>query len=745
MVSRSSSAVALAAAFLGMLAVVTSWTLPGEGGRFVAALWTALRDGGTAALWWVGATGLGLALMRLALGPTERAPASAQPHTTRDDLVLAVAVGAALTLAVSSALGSIRLGSSSLLAGLGGIVNWALAGIGVFLLVRTLREAPLERVERAVDRWHALVVPAVTGALLALYVAAASSAPGWVWSSEFGGFDALSYHLELPKHWISAGLPVGPVEGNVYSALPSFVEAAFMQVMLMRGQLVEGAIACQFWALFAAIATACAVARLARAAIGEESGTIAFLLVLSLPWLMVTGTLAYNDVVPCLMLAGAWLFIELVVRDGRTLDGRGAAVLALLAAAAVGAKPTAFLFVALPLLAVVVLRCGPRTLRLAPVVLAVALAVLSPWLVRNQLAYGNALFPFAHTVLGGGPWSEEQFAIFAKGHGPDRPFLERIPLLGIQWLAHGIGTAPGPNEPWFPQWGLLPLAGLAGLGLEARRSAFARAALVAIAIALAGWLVATHLKSRFLLPTAVPLALGASMLLARIGRATQPAAVPLLLAPALVLPLLVYWREPSKPLPAADGGEVQRLRAPAVFIGDASFMSGDRFARDFERATPEERKLLAPQATVTYFVNHAIAPEARIAAVGFATPFYLRRGIDWNTVWDRGPLDRVADQSPGTPQVWGARLRELGYTHLLINPTMLVRWTQSGWINPALEPKRWLAAFLQTHPHLRTGEGCFIVDLTATGQTTPAETRPAEAPPTGASPAPVEAPRPSAS
>ena len=182
------------------------------------------------------------------------------------------------------------------------------------------------------------------------------------------------------------GQAVGPVEGNVYSALPSFVEAAFMQLMLMRARIVEGAFACQFWALFAAVATAASVARLARCVVGGESAPVAFLLVLSLPWLLVTGTLAYNDVVPCLFLAAAWGFIASTKRDGRTLDARGAAFLALLAAAAVGAKPTAFLFVALPLLAIVVMQHGVRTLRFAPLVVAVALAVLSRWLVRNQLA-----------------------------------------------------------------------------------------------------------------------------------------------------------------------------------------------------------------------------------------------------------------------------------------------------------------------------------------------------------------------
>jgi hypothetical protein len=729
---RTLAAAACAGAFLIALFMVCSWTIPGEGNRFAAALMSAFRDGGIAVAWWVGATGFGLWLVRWVLRSSPRVKPETATPLSLDDLMLGAACGAALMLVLGNALGSMGL----LTAG-GGLVNWLLVAGGLFLLVRTLRETPFARDAGSSDRWNALIGPAVGAALLALFIAAAASAPGWLWSSERGGYDALSYHLELPKVWIMGGQPVGPVEGNVYSALPSFVEAAFVQLMLMRGGIVEGAVACQFWALLAAVATAGVVARLARCVVGDESGLVAFLLVLALPWVLVVGTLAYNDIVPCLMFAASWFLIERFARNGPTLDARAAALLALLAATAVGAKPTAFLFVALPLLAIVVMRGGIRTLRFAPLVVAVALVALSPWLIRNQLAYGNPIFPFAHNLFGNGPWNAEQYALFAKGHGPGVPFRERLPLLWSEWIGHGTGEPPAPSEPWFPQWGLLPILGLVGLGFAALRDASARAALSAIAIAVVCWLLFTHLKSRFLLPTAVPLAIGAAMLLARIARIAQPTAVPILLIPSLVLPFIVFWREPARELATAPGGEPQRLQAPAIFIGDTGFMTGERFARDIERASPEDRAKLVPQTPVAYFVNYAIPAEARILAVGYSTPFYLGRPITWNTVWDRGALDRVADASPGTPIAWGAMLRELGYTHLLINPTMLVVWKRAGWMNPQLEPDRWLTAFLQANAAIRTSDGCFIVELAAP------QTAPQPAP--AAAPVPTEGRPPSAS
>lgn len=720
----------IAVAFFATATILASWTLPGEGSRLPVLLSTLLRDGGVALLWWLGASGFGVPLARLVIYeapciPGDRASvgeADSTPRTSLDLLALATALGAAVLLTLASALGTIGIATHT-----ASWLPWSITAVGLFLLIRALRTRPLQiselhvvpddrpndRAARTrIEQWMPWIVPTAVGALLALFATAAASAPGWLWSSEFGGFDALSYHLELPKAWLLTAQPVGPVEGNVYSALPSFVEAAFVQVLQMRGSIVEGSVACQYWAACAAIATAFVVARLAHRMVGEGSGTIAFLLLLSLPWMIVTGTLAYNDVLPCLMFAAAWFVIEQQSDSDRTLRARDAITLALLAAVAVGAKPTAFLFVALPLLALVVMRCGVRTLRYAPLVLAIALLALSPWLIRNQLAYGNPLFPFAHTMLGSGPWTDEQFVIFARGHGSEEPLLSRASIVWSQWLAHGTGVAPAANEPWFPQWGILPIAGLVGLGYSARTSRAARAALVAIAIALLGWLLATHLKSRFLLPTAVPLALGVAMLVARIPRTAQPLLALSLVAPMIALAFFAYWREPARTVRASPDVEAESLRAPAQFVGQTAFMTGELFAREVERVSPEQREQLAAAAPLAFIVNRALPASARILSVGLATPFYLARPIEWNTVWDRGVLDRIADEQPDTPERWGARLRELGYTHVVVQPTMLLVWERSGWLNPRLKPDRWLRAFLDSAPRrVRASDGAIVVEL----------------------------------
>jgi hypothetical protein len=141
-------------------------------------------------------------------------------------------------------------------------------------------------------------------------------------------------------------------------------------------------------------------------------------------------------------------------------------------------------------------------------------------------------------------------------------------------------------------------------------------------------------------------------------------------------------------------------------------MTGELFAREVERVSPEQREQLAAAAPLAFIVNRALPARARILSVGLATPFYLARPIEWNTVWDRGVLDRIADEQPDTPERWGARLRELGYTHVVVQPTMLLVWERSGWLNPRLKPDRWLRAFLDSAPRrVRASDGAIVVEL----------------------------------
>ena len=54
-----------------------------------------------------------------------------------------------------------------------------------------------------------------------MLVVAACAAPGWLWQTEFGGYDAMAYHLQLPREWFEQGR-ITTSTWNVYSAMPNY-------------------------------------------------------------------------------------------------------------------------------------------------------------------------------------------------------------------------------------------------------------------------------------------------------------------------------------------------------------------------------------------------------------------------------------------------------------------------------------------------------------------------------------------
>ena len=742
--------------------VLCGWTGEAQVNQVFGLARVAIRDGALAAAWWLGAWGLGLGATRLVVGPTIGAIIGASQgggygggygggsrggqggghgashaaaassglgdRTGPDELAIALGLGSALMLVIDAVLGTLGL-----LGVAGGLVAWAPIAVGVVLAARLLRDAPptwgrgpLPTADRRASSPEALeraLRGVGLGAATALLLVAASVAPGWLWSSEFGGYDALSYHLELPKEWFLLGRAVGPTEGNVYSALPSFVESAFLQLMVMRGNPIDGAYACQWWSVGATLATAFVIARLACGVFGDagrgrDVGALAALFFLATPWTTVVGTMAYNDMYPCLALATGWLLAGPVPSEERRLDARTAAALALLAAAAFGAKPSSILFTALPLAAVAWSvggrHGGVRNFRHAPLAVVVGIALLSPWLVRNQLAYGSPTFPFLSGVFGAGPWSAEQLQVFLGAHGrPDAsllPSLSTLALVWQQWIGHGFGTAPAPNEPWFPLWGWMPLLGILGIVATAKvpvaegRRGWAVVAMVMLVLMVGGWLTATHVKSRFLLPSAVPLALGAAALFRLMAVHWGPWWAPGSAVLALVLPAFAFAREPVR-------GSLQ-LGAPALLVDGMGQRTGEMLATALRELPPEQREAALKQADSAFVINYLLPADARLLAVGFSTPFYILRPLSWSTVWDRGAFDRVIDAAPGTPAAWGPRLRAEGFTHVVIDPVMLEVWMRSGWLNPAMASGPMLDQFVQANTIFgRTIDGKLIVTL----------------------------------
>jgi hypothetical protein len=631
-------------------------------------LWVLLTALPLAALWVAGAAGVGVVTARLLLG--DRRPC----------VELQLALGVAVMLWLDAALG--RLG---VLSAAGGGVAWALPVAGAATAIWCARD-------RRAATPPALLLAAVPA--LAVLVVACCSAPGWLWRSEFGGYDALSYHLQLPGEWLAAGRVFGP-EHNVYGFLPGYVEAAYLHLAILRGDPVESAPAAQFLHALLAVLTAVVagrvVRRVATVAPGDDvaartGSAAATALLLATPWIVVVGALAYDELAVTLLLSGGLL----VLTEPGLSPARRGAVVGGLAAVACGAKLTAVGLVALPLGAGLVATVPPRRWLVAlPAGAAAGLAGLAPWLLGNLVQTGNPVFPFLTGALGPGHWSPEQAAIWAAGHGSDASAIGRVGALWNQWLRFGLGANPQPGEPWLVQWAALPWLGLAALSVGLRGDGPPRrwSALLGtmLAVQLVFWATATHLQSRFLLPTAVPLAILGGLAVARSARGGQRArAVATAGATALVLVQAVT---------TAVLFRGERGGSPAAMVDGTSLRTGNGLA-------PSARAELGavwPEVQV----NHLLPDGSLVLLVGEAAPFYYRlERIRYQTTWDRGPLSAAMAASPDDPAAWMEHLRRNGFTHMLVRPEMLERWTEAGWGDPALTADAVLSA-ARAHATLR--------------------------------------------
>lgn len=673
----------------------------------------------------LGAVPMALAWLLAAFGlgwlPRRRLAPRTGDSTNGLDGVLQLGLGLAILLFLDSSIGALGI--------LGPRSAWGLIFLGVALALTCLRFDPP-------GRSHVSPMVAVGAPAIGVLLVAATSAPGWLWSTEFSGYDALSYHLQLPKEWLLAGR-VGATPHCVYGHLPSFMETGFLHVMALRGTTAEAAhqsavTAQVLHALLAILAAWCAGQAAARWCGPASSGNdevqerwnpaavaagVAMILVLATPWVVVVGSLAYNEM-PVLLLLACGLAI---LSPGRSQEQRmswpsKAMVVGALAGAACGAKLTAALFVAAPLGVLLLWSLPPRRwLAAATLSTLAATAMLLPWLIRNWIATGNPVFPFATGILGHGHWSAEQAAIFARGHASDLSLADRLLRLWQQFFAFGLGPNPAPGEPWRPLWAATPWLTLLAVAVllwpdRTGRPPSQRRAVVqltsVLAMQLAAWMTLTHLQSRFLLPSVVPMAMLIGIAASRLAGA--PAGViPRASArsPSAVRRWLPMWSIPLLALSLAPLAVYQRERggAPSAAIG-----AGALFAGEGPTGSPAEEN-------PGHWLNHRLSEGSRVLLVGDAKPFWYLgspAAYVWQTTWDRGPLSRVLAEHPGDPPAQRRALREDGFTHLLVDSAMLDRWRRSGWNDPLLTPEA--VAPLTGHPNRvikRFVGGAVLVEL----------------------------------
>ncbi|MFN0134242.1 MAG: hypothetical protein ACKVW3_17150 [Phycisphaerales bacterium] len=671
----------------------------------IAALLALARSGSLAAAYLLGGIGLGLPLIRF-LNPS-RHPAA-----------IAASLGIAIILSLSHALGCLGLLSGTL----GQILASIPVALGLVLLGLHLSRRGHQALPR-LSPWLLLALPPV-----AVMLVAAASPPGWLWASEAGGYDALSYHLQLPREWLAFGR-IQPLPHNVYSYLPSYVESAYVHLAALAGSGRPGGLlagdgtallACQFLSAWFAILAAWLVAQLASS-IRPHSGIWAAIALLAVPWVVVTGSLAYNETAVLALGAGA-----LLAASDSTLRRR-ALVAGLLVGVACGCKPTA-LFLLTPGVAVLLIASAPRQIAtsLAFAALAGALAI-APWLLRNALHGGNPVFPFAAAWFGNAHWSPEQLSRYASAHHFRGTVLDRLRLLVL----------PDPSDPagprhrglLHPQWSIFfPLAAVAWFVLSRRANDLRTRRLASLlgfgmALGLVAWLFFTHIQSRFLLPLAVPAAVLIGLAATTV---TRPAIPAVLLA---VLSIASVWNFLMQP----GGAESDRTGTPnALLVPGPSTLTGQHARAALAAASPQDRDEFLANCPIPAFINLVTPPNVGVLLVGTATPLYYTGRIMYATTWDESPLARAIRKHPGNPRAWAADLAALGVGIIVIDESELARLHASGWLDPALTPEA-ILAFLQGHARPVRAEGAVGVF-----ELVPLSPQPSAAPPSSQPPAPTQ-------
>jgi len=692
------------AALLGACAASTigAWDAdgdtPGPARHVAAVIFAALGAGSLAALYAFAGAGFGRVIVRWTR------PAAGSPPPARE---LEFLTGLGAMLVASHLLGWLGVLTAA--------TAWAVVGVGVALwLTSIVRAKAIDAADARAPspRWWLLALPGV-----AVMLAVASSPPGWLWMSEAGGYDTLSYHLQLVREWLAAGR-LTPLDHNIYSFLPSYAEGAFLHLAHMAvplrsvlgagaaasvGSLPETAILGAAWLhAFVAIGAAMGLARVVGAIIAgpREAAILAGAALAATPWVVVVGSLAYSEMFVVALGVGCVLA---AVTAGLSPTARGV-LIGLMGSAAVGAKPTALFMLAPVVLAALFV---PRLLasRRACIRFGLAAAIVgtlagSPWLIRNYAAAGNPVFPFAQGVFGDGPWVGEQHRRYQAAHRFEGSLAERfsavvaLPTTGAgNEHTHGLGDQP--RGLFHEQWSILFPLGVVGLGLGVatpRTRRWSGAMLAALVVQLGAWLALTHIQSRFLLPCVIPLALGVGLGVDAVRRLLGDTSRARMTSLGVGVACVAWLGLRSILIFAGE----HKGRPNALLAFGVDGLTGTPLIHQFSHIPPEMRaqsfsQLPSPEVFINVGgLDDLLPPPGRGTAslylFGDSTPFYFAHPairVLYNTTYDRLPWAFGA----ADPATWARALRDRGVQFVLVNTSELARLHRSGWYDPAVTPE----------------------------------------------------------
>ncbi len=565
-----------------------------------------------------------------------------------------------------------------------GYVWWPVVVIGLVLAIRQAYSALSKwRRPRRLGWWALTWI--IWAAVLAIWLTGASMPPDVMGKHTGDAYDVVEYHLQVPREFYTSQ-HISALYHNCYSFYPLGVEMLFLLGMILKGGAYEGM---YLPAIIHGLLGAMAVAAIYFGQIGprqQEAGDIAHggrqrppcpigqttapvemplprrifaaLLLASMPGIIYLSYIAKTELAQVFYLALALLWLRHWL--GAT-SWKPALCVGLCLGAACATKYLAAAFVALPVLAVMLLSGLGSLRRIGQFAAAGLLCMLmmTPWLIRTGVYTGNPVFPLATQQLGRGHWTSQQEQRWLAAHGSQeqppvppppnwqptaRPAVEQ---LFVQNLMGGGHLSP-PT---------IVLAALAMLLLIVRRSRdrWELGLCVIIIIQLFLWTFTHQMPWRFISPAAVPLALLAGLLLAGLWRLRWKRM-------GQVLAMLI--------LLAILAGNI--LSACKLFLRDAYH----------EEAMSWSGHEIAQQGWPYYLANQLPAP-GKVLLIGQAAAFYFPANSVYATCFDSQLLDELVQQGMGGEEIL-RQLKARGITHIYVDWAELLRLASTYGFPPSL-------------------------------------------------------------
>lgn len=331
-------------------------------------------------------------------------------------------------------------------------------------------------------------------------------------------WDSLAYHLAVPKLWLAAG-HIYPISFIHHSNFPFSVDNLYIWGLLWGGEAGAKAFTLAFH-IFGTLA----IFGMTRTKFGTAAAWWAIFAWLTIPAVLWLSGTAYIDVQNGLF-AGLGILFGASFLAGERREDMLMAAIAL--GFATGSKYTGLQTIfALGVVLLVGFGVSKRWgagIKYGLSIAGVALAIASPWYVKNVAWVGNPVYPFFYEKLGGKNWSDYNARIYQheqQTFGAGREFVpgqdyvsgplqpQRIghAILGLAYQP-GRYINPDPiNGNGFPigALGATALAAMMAWLFSGRATRWEGGVLAAVLVSLAMWFVLSE-QSRYIIALCVPL------------------------------------------------------------------------------------------------------------------------------------------------------------------------------------------------------------------------------------------------